>query len=119
MQTEFQDRNTIIRKIFLKCVYLFITTLYNFLGCKVMNTRNKYILIVRTVEYSDHSFLWNLTVNTPQEIMPQLFRCWSLKTVDPHALGIERTENMTDGSIFAACIYRLKNDQQRMFVLGI
>ena len=58
-------------------------------------------------------------MHTPQEVMSQFRGGRDLESGDCRALRVERAEDMIDRPVLADGVERLKDDEDRMLVLGI
>src|ERR1700676_5044974 len=119
MQKEFQNLDLILRKVSFKPIDLAISSLPNFLGNEFVHPNNQNIFVLRTIEDADHAFFGHSLVNTPKEVVGQLFAIRYLKGDHRTSLRTDTRHHMADGSVLAGSIHPLQNNQKRTFFFGI
>src|SRR5438309_127252 len=134
MKEKFQQQRPVLYQRMLKIIDLsepfFPERLIDLV--KAVNTRKMFsqnnlrvypcdqdIFIMRSVEDDDLPFFGQLLIVSPQEIVFQLQCRRMLKTMHQYTLRTNAGHNMTYRTIFPGGIHSLKNDQQRLPVLGI
>ena len=83
----------------------------------LMYSLNQYVFIMRPVENLNHSLLRNMLMYAPEEVVRHLSLCWFFKGLYLATHRIDRAENISYKSVFAAGIHPLQNNQQAVLSL--
>src|ERR1700758_102635 len=119
MQKEFQNLDLILGKVSFKPIDLAISSFPNFLGNEFVHPHDQNIFVLRTIEDADRAFFRYCLVNTPKEVVGQLFAIWYLKRGHRTALRTDTGHHVANGSVFASSIHALQNDQKCAFFFGV
>src|SRR6266436_8816820 len=84
-----------------------------------MDADNEHFLIIGSVEHTDSATFGQAQRCAPQEIMIEFRGARMLEAEDLTSLRIDPRQHVTDCSVFAGGIHCLKEEQQRVSVVGI
>ena len=91
----------------------------NFFGNQAVDAGDEHVFVVRTVEDSDIASARYGFVNSPEEIVRQLFVIGLLEGGDFAALGIHARHDVADGAVFAGGVAALQHDEQGVTAVGV
>ena len=84
-----------------------------------MHAHDEHFLVVGTVEDADAPALGKDAGRPPEKIVLQFLGAGMLEAVDLAALRIDAGHDVLDGAVFAGGVHGLKNQQQRIAVVGV
>src|SRR6185437_13557559 len=82
---------------------------------EVVHTYDEDVFVMGAIEDGDLAPCRRLRLHTPQEVMCEFPLGWFFEVGHMAAIGIHRSDDVFDYTVFAASIKCLKNDQQRTF----
>src|ERR1700722_3357507 len=74
-----------------------------------MHSNDKYLLVVRTIKYSNPSTFGKAAGGAPEKIVFQLFRTWLFETKNLTTFRIYTGHDVPDRAVLACSVGRLKN----------
>ena len=84
-----------------------------------MHFGDKHVFIVRTVENSDSPSFGQATIDTPEIIVLQFLGRRLLERKYLASLRIDTGHDVFDCPVFSGCVHSLKNNKNRIAILGV
>ena len=84
-----------------------------------MHADDQHFFVIRTIEDADMAALGQKPRGLPQEVMFQLLGAGMFEAEDLAALRIDARHHVLDGAVFAGRVHGLKNQQQRVAIVGV
>ena len=90
----------------------------NILRNHVVDSHNKYILVMRTVENDGFSPHRCLLMNSPKKVVPKLNRSRYFERGDARGLGIHELQEVSNCAVFSARVSTLQDNEERCLPCG-
>ena len=84
-----------------------------------MHAHDQHFLVIGAVEDADAPAFRQAARGAPEKIVRQFLGAGMFEAEDLAALRIDAGHDMLDGAVLAGGVHRLKNQQQRVAVVGI